>query len=211
MKILRKLNHLNTFLYIMSTLTRSFLVFSLGMCIACDHSTYSEKGFQRLVDEFEIVETYKGDHSTLYLIYEDHGFADRAYYLYKHDHSASYHKIGEQSKYYPGQIWQGYILQTCIYTGKAIDSVRWIRISRKLMQDGQEDVSLIREPAIPEAYLPAKLPKQMLYRWENQALIKQGTLAEFCSLEELQEGLYLLTPPSIFYSELYDLDEIEIP
>jgi hypothetical protein len=85
------------------------------LAFACEKSNFlTEKEYIRLLEKqnTRLVRTYRGDSTTVYVIYEDHGMAQRSYYLLKRDSGNKYYFTNKSAGYTNGLIWGGKIYQT---------------------------------------------------------------------------------------------------
>lgn len=173
---------------------------------SCNRNKLNTSDVEDLREEQGVSVTVTADfpNSEILSVYEDHGFAEKVYYLFHLKESDYYHKLPQSAEYTVGQVWNSYLLQTCSYSGQASDTGQWVKITKSFSDTSGARVSFdyTRESI-------SNLGNDMLYKQENGKLIPVDSLNKFCSLHDLDSGLYYLSPPAIFYASKADIRDIE--
>jgi hypothetical protein len=192
-------NSMNVFKYLWGLTLIIFLT-------SCSENTLSKNDVEQLVDEngVEITDTTEFENSEILRVYEDHGFAGTSYYLFHKKGSDYYHKLPLESKYTSGQVWSNYILQTCSYMGQASDSGQWIKVEKRITASNQEEIRFdYRKEILNDQQ------DDCLYKKIGGKLVLIDSLNKYCSIHDLDTGLYYLSPPGIFYTNKVDIKDLE--
>jgi hypothetical protein len=182
--------------------------FLLTLLTNCSNNSMTEQQLKSYLsnNEIEITDTFNFKNSVIYGVYQDYGAAGTSCYLFHKSKSKYYHFLEEDAKYTVGQIWGENILQTCSAGLQASDTGKWIIKTYK-----GNNISFDYEPEVSNLLSSnaLQLSKEGIYRVEGNSLVWQGQLTKYCSMHDIDSGLYYLTPPAVFYKSKKEVSELE--
>lgn len=192
------------------SISYGLLILLANIICSCGHTDeYDSESFKKLISTrgHIVSDTISFENSEVFRISKDEGaLGSSSYSIFHKKGSDKYHIIN-----YSGQKWKNYILELCSYNGNVSNSGRVIQISRSLTNKGNQEIKFEYHPQVDSVIINnlAKEHKEGLYRISGDKVNYYGKLTDFCSLHDLDTGLYYLAPPSILYSKKTDIKELE--
>ncbi len=167
---------------------------------------FTVKEFVDLMDKshLQLQAEYVGNNSIMHRFTVKEKEEYNKYYFYHKNESDFYYRINKTDTLRQGQMWSGIYLESCGAVGEVTDSNKWIEINTEFNRVYNY------EPSIPSEYDTTKKLDEGIYKWNGKELEYIGSLTDYCKLKEFEAGLYVLTPPGIFYTRKFDLDSIKV-
>ncbi len=181
------------------------LIFTLLVSCHSNKDAYTSEEFKNLLinSDRKIVDTADFETSSIYKVYQDEGaLGGHSYYVFHKHSSNKYHHFT-----YSGYKWKNFIVEPCSYQGEVLEDGRWIEVSKS---NNTTEINFF--PKIDSNLIyqtKQSLLSEGIYLNSRNQLNKVANFSEYCSFEDLNAGIYYLTPPAIMYSSKTPIEEIE--